>query len=79
MTTETLCPDEQLLLLTHRLKERRLKRKLSQEDLARAIGQHVNSVSRYERNCGEPSLLTVLKVCQALNITLAELLDETLP
>ncbi len=80
MNTETgLSPDEQLILLCHRLKQKRIKLNCSQDQLAKAIGMHVNAVSRYERNCGEPSLLTVLKVCRALSITLAELLDETLP
>lgn len=51
-----------------KLREVRLKKKLSQGDVARALGVHRSYISGLERGRRNPSLLTVKKIAKALDI-----------
>ena len=51
-----------------KLKEVRLKKGLSQGDVARILGVHRSYVSGLERGVRNPSLLTVQKVAKALGV-----------
>jgi transcriptional regulator with XRE-family HTH domain len=67
--------DNLLILFGNRIREERLKRKLSQEDFAELTGFHrtyIGMVERAERNV---TLLNVEKFAKALNISLKDLLD----
>ena len=57
-----------------KLKEVRLKKKLSQGDVAKILGVHRSYISGLERGRRNPSLLTVQKVAKALGINAKELL-----
>ena len=57
-----------------KLREMRLKKKLSQGDVARILGVHRSYISGLERGRRNPSLLTVQKVAKALGISAKELL-----
>ena len=57
-----------------KLREARLKRKLSQGGMAKILGVHRTYISGLERGRRNPSLLTVQKVAKALNISPKELL-----
>lgn len=57
-----------------KLKEARLKKKLSQGDVARILGVHRSYISGLERGRRNPSLLTVHKVANALGVKIDELL-----
>lgn len=57
-----------------KLREARLKKKLSQGDVARILGVHRSYISGLERGRRNPSLLTVHKVAKALDISTNELL-----
>jgi transcriptional regulator with XRE-family HTH domain len=57
-----------------KLREARLKKKLSQGDMAKILGVHRTYISGLERGRRNPSLLTVQKVAKALNISPKELL-----
>ena len=57
-----------------KLREARLKKKLSQEGVAKILGVHRSYISGLERGRRNPSLLTVQKVAKALNISPKELL-----
>jgi len=57
-----------------RIKEVRLKKKLSQGDVAKILGVHRSYISGLERGARNPSLLTVQKVAKALGISAKELL-----
>lgn len=57
-----------------KLREVRLKKKLSQGDIARILGVHRSYISGLERGRRNPSLLTIQKVAKALNISPKELL-----
>ena len=57
-----------------KLREARLKKKLSQSDVAKILGVHRTYISGLERGRRNPSLLTVQKVAKALNISPKELL-----
>lgn len=52
-----------------RLKDARLKRKLSQSKLAELIGVHVMNISRYERGEHMPTTDMLTKLADALNVT----------
>lgn len=56
-----------------RLKGLRAISKLSQEDMAKAIGVHVTHLSRYERSLSMPSLEVAEKIASTLDISLDEL------
>jgi len=51
-----------------KLKEVRLKKGLSQGDVARILGVHRSYISGLERGARNPSLLTVQKIAKALGV-----------
>ena len=57
-----------------KLKELRLRKGLSQGDVARILGVHRSYISGLERGRRNPSLLTVHKVAKALGVSTNELL-----
>lgn len=57
-----------------KLKEVRLKKDLSQGDIARILGAHRTYISGLERGMRNPSLLTVQKVAKALGVNAKELI-----
>lgn len=57
-----------------KLREVRLKKKLSQGDIARTLGVHRSYISGLERGRRNPSLLTVQKIAKAIGISAKELL-----
>ena len=59
--------------LGERIKELREKRKQSQEDLAKATGLSQSTISQVEREEKDPSLTTLQKIAQGLDIHIAVL------
>lgn len=57
-----------------KLREVRLKKKLSQGDVSRILGVHRSYISGLERGRRNPSLLTVQKIAKALGISAKDLL-----
>ena len=57
-----------------KLREIRLKKKLSQGDVARILVVHRTYISGLERGVRNPSLLTIQKITKALNISPKKLL-----
>jgi len=57
-----------------KLREVRLKKKLSQGDVAKILGVHRTYISGLERGRRNPSLLTVQKIAQTLHIPVEELI-----
>jgi len=57
-----------------KLREVRLKKKLSQGDVARILGVHRSYISGLERGRRNPSLLTVQKVAKALGVNVGDLI-----
>ena len=62
-----------------RLKEYRLKNHLTQEALAEKIDTATSSISHLENGTHTPSLKTLIKLCNALNIGVDDLLADSLP
>ena len=58
-----------------KLKEVRLRKGLSQGDVAKILGVHRTYISGLERGVRNPSLLTVQKVAKALGIRSKELIE----
>ena len=50
------------------LRTYRLKRKLTQEELAKNVGLDVRSIQRYESGAGKPSIKTLKRLILILNI-----------
>ena len=57
-----------------KLREIRLKKKLSQGDVSRILGVHRTYISGLERGARNPSLLTVQKIAKALGVNAKELI-----
>ncbi|MDO8569281.1 MAG: helix-turn-helix transcriptional regulator [bacterium] len=57
-----------------KLREMRLKKDLSQGDVARILGVHRTYISGLERGVRNPSLLTVRKIAKALGVNAKELI-----
>lgn len=53
----------------------RTERKLSQEELARRSGLHINSIGLLEREQREPGLYTVFQLASGLGISPVELVQ----
>ena len=64
----------EVLQFGKKLREVRLKKKLSQGDIARILGVHRSYISGLERGRRNPSLMTVHKVAKALGVSTNELL-----
>lgn len=52
-----------------RLRELRIKRKLTQEELGEMVGIHFNHLGRYERGLSLPAADTLSKLAEALGVT----------
>ena len=63
-------------LINSNIKELRIKNGLTQEEFAEKIDISIQGVSNIERNRYQPSAETVDKICNAFDITPAELLTE---
>jgi transcriptional regulator with XRE-family HTH domain len=58
------------------LKRQRIRKALTQEELARRAGLTTASVARIERNETEPRMSTLRKLAKALKVDPAELVEE---
>jgi transcriptional regulator with XRE-family HTH domain len=66
---------EEIIKFGQKLRAVRLKKKLSQGDIARTLGVHRSYISGLERGVRNPSLLTVQKVARALGVKSKDLID----
>lgn len=62
-------------VIGHRIKEYRIKNKLSQEDLALESGVSIAHIGRLERGERCPTIDTLYKIAEVLNVSIAELVD----
>ncbi|CAA0230171.1 helix-turn-helix transcriptional regulator [Tenacibaculum maritimum] len=56
--------------LGKRIKILRGERNISQDELAKKIGVHTNHLSRYERDLTSPSIDVVIKMAEALGVSI---------
>ena len=56
--------------LGKRIKLLRSEKSISQEELAKKIGVHTNHLSRYERDLTSPSIDVVIKMADALDVSI---------
>lgn len=61
-----------------RIKKRRIKQGLTQNELGKLIGTSQQMIAQYENSLRKPKLETLEKIAQALDITAAELSDATI-
>jgi transcriptional regulator with XRE-family HTH domain len=67
---------EAVVKIGERLKDLRIRRALTQEELAAAAGIGKNTVNRLERDLTEPRPPTLRKLAQALGVDPAELVES---
>lgn len=67
--------DEILLKLGNKIRYERMKRNLSQEDLAELIGLTAPSISTLESGKSNIRFTNFYKIVKALNLNLSDLLD----
>ena len=65
------------MLFGERLTLIRKKKKISQEDIAKAIGKHAPLIGRYERNEVKPSIEVAVQIANFLNISLDYLVGRS--
>ncbi len=71
--------EEKLLInISTNLRNTRNATKMSQEELAELADISVDTISNIERRKFLPSLLTLVKLCNALNVTPNDILRDTL-
>lgn len=54
----------------------RLKRKLSQQELAEQAGLSTKYINMIENQKSNPTIVKLVHICEALNITLNKLLED---
>ena len=64
-----------LILIGMNIKELREERNISQQDLAAACNFEKSSMSRIEAGRTNLTIGTLLKICEALNVKLNEIVD----
>lgn len=62
--------------LAEKIKSRRIQLNLSQEDLADKCSLDRTYISLIERSKRNPSYLTLIKICDGLEVSIQELLGE---
>lgn len=62
-----------LMNIRDRLIELRRERNLTQQEMADAIGVHVNQIRRYEAGATQPSLDVLKKLATSMNVTIDSL------
>lgn len=67
--------NEQLILLGKHIKNLRLKRNLTLENLCYKNGLEPSTISRIEKGQVEAKYLTIVKIAKAFKLSLSELLD----
>ena len=67
--------NEKLLQLGLRVKNIRMQKKLTLEALCYKNGLEPSTISRIEKGIVEPKYLTLLKIAEAYNLKLSQLLD----
>ncbi|MEO1253970.1 MAG: helix-turn-helix transcriptional regulator [Bacteroidota bacterium] len=65
-----------LIKFGERIRQVRMDKRLSQEDLAFEVGVHRTYIGMLERAEKNPTLITLLKLSKALEIDLSQLLDN---
>jgi len=68
--------EEILIKFGKRIREERLKRELSQEELADIAGVHRTYIGMIERAEKNITLLNIEKIAKALNIKISELFES---
>ena len=68
----------EFLKLGYKIKYERVKRKVSQLALSLKTGLTTRTISRIERGTIDPKYSTLVKIAQALDLEVKELLDFTL-
>ncbi|MEM6816524.1 MAG: helix-turn-helix transcriptional regulator [Bacteroidota bacterium] len=66
---------EEVIKFGKRIKELRLKRKMSQMDVGAAMNIDRENVRKYEKGLQEPKLSTVMKFAEVFGVTYDELLN----
>ena len=74
-----LCDKEGLLCFGKRLRQVRLEKGFSQEELAYACGLTLSQIGRIERGVINTSLSTIFVITRTLQVDLSYLFDITLP
>lgn len=67
--------DELLFKIGQSVRYLRLKKNLSQEELAWQAGLNLNSISTLERGINNIKIKTLYKIAQALNVNVNEILN----
>ena len=62
--------------ITQNIKKKRKEKKMTQGQLAEAVGVKDNTVSTWESGINAPSLQALYKICKALNISISELFGK---
>ncbi|OGI89683.1 hypothetical protein A2911_02685 [Candidatus Nomurabacteria bacterium RIFCSPLOWO2_01_FULL_40_15] len=65
----------EVVQFSKKIREVRLKKKLSQGDVSRILGVHRSYISGLERGVRNPSLLTIQKVAKALGVRSKDLIE----
>lgn len=59
---------EDIFEIIQPLIDRRIKKEMSQKDLAHIIGVHQSAIARFESGTSNPTLLFLIKVASALDL-----------
>ena len=70
---------EEMKLISRRLKEARLRKGLTQLNLALQSGISQNMIASIERGTRNPAFQTVILLCRALDLRLSDLLQDIEP
>lgn len=68
---------EVVVLFGRRIKELRLKRKMSQMDVGAALGIDRENIRKYEKGLQEPKLSTIIKFAELFEVDFEKLISNS--
>lgn len=71
----TVQDEKTILEIAKKLKEIRMKKGLTQSEVAKKAGLDSNSYAKIERGLTKPLGLTLVKICKALGVKSSEILS----
>ncbi|MEI3337600.1 MAG: helix-turn-helix transcriptional regulator [Clostridium sp.] len=64
-------------MINKRIRELRIEKELTQEDIAKMLNKSTNNISQYETGKRQPDINTIIKIAEYFNVSIDYLMGRT--